>query len=266
MSKDDMKTPALRDGERLDEVNDNIKLIQKKDGLTFGTDALLLSAYINSRAERALEIGGGTGIISLLALTREKFGEVFSCEVQEDFAELITRNAELNGLSERLHTLFSDIRELSLPHEFDAVFTNPPYMKVESGKANLVSKKNIARHEVHGDIAEFCTAARKLLKFGGKFYAVYRPDRLPDLIYAMKTAGIEPKRLTLVHADITSLPSMLLVEGRRGGGVGAHITRPLIIYTDKEHREESADMKYILNEGSFPSDFSGKRGKRNVGN
>ena len=53
--------------ERLDYVNEKITLIQKKNGLTFGTDAFLLAAYIkeNKRA-RAAELGTGTGIISLL--------------------------------------------------------------------------------------------------------------------------------------------------------------------------------------------------------
>ncbi len=258
---DIMKNTVLYDGERLDRVNDNIILIQRKDGLTFGTDALLLAAYIEKTKGRALEIGGGTGIISLLTLTREKFSYVDSCEVQESFADIIRRNALINSFSEKLRAVHCDIRDFESKGQYDAVFTNPPYMKITSGKANAKDGKNEARHEVNGGIDEFCDAARKNLKFGGKFYAVYRPDRLPDLIFAMKNAKIEPKRMTFVHADTEASPSVVLVEGRMGGGTGTKLTRPLIIYTDKAHTNESLDMKYILENGNFPEDFLGKKGK-----
>ena len=55
--------------ERIDEINDSLRLIQKKSGLTFGTDAYLLYAYLKKKPmARAVDLGAGTGIISLLAL------------------------------------------------------------------------------------------------------------------------------------------------------------------------------------------------------
>ena len=241
--------------ERIDYVNDSLKLIQKTDGLTFGTDALLLAGYISGKYKNALEIGGGTGIISMLLLTREKVRVATAVEVQEEFSELIGRNAELNGLSDRLFPILSDIRDFKAEGEFDLVYTNPPYMKTDSGKANEMDKKNIARHEVFGDISDFTEAARRLLKFGGIFAAVYRPDRLADLISAMRAARLEPKRITFVHADTGSESSMVLVEGKAGGKSGNILTRPLIIYKDKKHSEYSEDMKYIMENGSFPEGF-----------
>jgi tRNA1(Val) A37 N6-methylase TrmN6 len=241
--------------ERIDYVNDSLKLIQKTDGLTFGTDALLLAGYISGKYKNALEIGGGTGIISMLLLTREKVRVATAVEVQEEFSELIGRNAELNGLTDRLFPILSDIRDFKAEGEFDLIYTNPPYMKTDSGKANEMDKKNIARHEVFGDISDFTEAARRLLKFGGTFAAVYRPDRLTDLIFAMREARIEPKRITFVHADTESESSMVLIEGKAGGKSGNILTRPLIIYKDKNHSEYSEDMKYIMENGSFPNGF-----------
>ena len=45
--------------ERCDYVNDNLKLIQETDGLTFGTDALLLAGYINGHHKHGCEFGSG---------------------------------------------------------------------------------------------------------------------------------------------------------------------------------------------------------------
>ena len=241
--------------ERRDFVNDRLSLIQDTDGLTFGTDALLLAGYINGKYRRGCEFGSGTGIISMLLLTREKVDTVVALEVQEEYATLTKRNAELNNLIDRMQVENTDIRDYRPDGEFDIIYTNPPYMKTDSGKKNALDKKNIARHEVCGDIYDFCAAARKMLKYGGCFAAVYRTDRLIDLLDAMRQNKIEPKRLTIVHADSDSEPSMALVEGKAGGRCGLLLTKPLILYADRSHKEYGADMKYIMENGSFPSDF-----------
>ena len=219
--------------ERCDFVNDSLKLIQDTEGLTFGTDALLLAGYISGRYKRGCELGSGSGIISMLLLSREKVGHATALEVQPEYAELTRRNAKLNLLSERLLAVESDIRQYRSEESFDIIYTNPPYMKVTSGKENPLEKKNIARHEVMGGIGDFCESAKRLLKYGGTFAAVYRPDRLCDLIFAMRSSCLEPKRMTFVHADACSEPSMVLVESRAGGRCGAQITKPLIIYKDR---------------------------------
>ena len=249
----------LYGGERLDTVNENIRLIQKKDGLTFGTDAYLLAAFMrSSKHARALELGGGTGIISLLCAVAEKFKEIYIAEVQEDFALLCERNAVLNNLSDKIQTVHADVRDLKADvfgGELDIVFSNPPYMRADSGKRNLHDEKFIARHEVCGNIDDFCRAAGRLLKFGGLFYCVYRPDRMCDLLAALKEQKLEPKRITFVCADHESAPSMMLVEAKKGGSTGLKLTRTLFLHNcDKDKsgkRSNTEDAKKIYEKCSF---------------
>jgi len=241
--------------ERIDEVNDKISLIQKPDGLTFGTDALLLAGYVAGKYRVGAELGGGSGIISMLLLARNKVEKITAYEVQEEYADLIRRNAEYNRLTERLTSVRADIRDLAQDEGCDIVFTNPPYMKADSGASNRSNKKAFARHELHGDISDFCSAAAKKLKYGGAFYAVYRPDRLTDIIYAMRKFALEPKRMTFVHADTEAEASMVLIEAKRGGRSGMIMTQPLIIYGDRTHKTYSEDMQYIMENGSFPPQY-----------
>ena len=245
----------LKENERRDYVNDSLTLIQKPDGLTFGTDALLLAGYVAGKFTQGAELGGGSGIISMLLLTRDKISRCTAYEVQEEYTELISRNAEYNSLSPRLTSVCADIRELPATESFDIVFTNPPYMKSTSGKSNASDKKAIARHELFGDIRDFTAAASRILKFGGAFYAVYRPDRLADIVCAMRECRIEPKRMTFVHADTDAEASMVLIEGKRGGKSGMQLTKPLIIYKDKTHKEYRDEMNYIMQNGSFPPEY-----------
>jgi len=242
---------------RTDEVNERIRLIQMKTGLTFGSDAYLLYAYMKRKiGGRAAELGCGSGIISLLAAAKGKFAHISAFEIQDEFAGIARENAESNGLSDKIAVFCADIRSLPAGIElgaFDAVFANPPYLKASGGRKNEAPEKYIARHEACGDIGDFCASAAKLLKFGGAFYAVYRPDRTADLLYAMKESGIEPKRMTLVYPDAVSKPCMLLVEGKRGSAPGMYMTPALIMYKDAATvpPEYTGDLKYIYENGEF---------------
>lgn len=244
----------VKENERIDVVNDGITLIQKTDGLTYGTDAFLLSSYINSKNKKCVEFGSGTGIISLLMLQRKKASKVYAYEIQPEFAKLTARNARINQLENELNVICKDVRESSQADcggDVDIIFTNPPYMKNGAGINSNTDEKNIARREIYGGIYDFCSAAKRLLRFGGKFYCVYRPDRLAELIYSLKSNSLEPKKLTLVHPYYDEPPSLVLIEARLGAGEELNITRPLYIYNDKEHKTFSADMQYIYDNGNF---------------
>ncbi|MBO7175916.1 MAG: methyltransferase [Clostridia bacterium] len=222
--------------ERLDQVNESLTLLQKTNGLTYGTDAYLLAAYLRPmHRARAADFGCGTGIISLLAQAKEKFAHVTAIEIQESFAELTERNIRLNGLEERIRVLCADITRLrpdDVGGELDVIFSNPPYMRTDSGRRNEADEKYIARHEVHGSVADFCHAAGRLLKHGGLFYVVWRPDRLSELMAGLHAATLTPKRMTLVQADTETPPSMVLLECKKGAAPSMKVTPTLILYRD----------------------------------
>lgn len=226
----------LREDERINEINESLRLIEKINGLTFGTDAYLLSAILPRRSKAiGVELGAGTGVVSLLALARGKCKHIYGIEVQNSFAELCARNAELNSLSDKLSVICKNVKDVGpvdTQGELDFAFSNPPYMSNSSGKANEFEEKNIARHEVLGDINDFCACAKRLLKHGGDFYVVYRPDRLTDLIFALKGNNLEPKRLTFIYPNSHSAPSLLLISAKHGGKSGMIVDEPIYIYKD----------------------------------
>lgn len=237
--------------ENLININEGLSLIEKKDGLTFGTDAYLLSAYVRRQMRaRAADLGSGTGVIPLLLLSKNKVASVRAVELQSDFAELIERNAEINDLADRLSVLCTDVRELiadSIGGTVDVAVSNPPYMKT-TGKPNESDRKNIARHEVAGGIADFCAAAGRVLKHGGLFYTVYRADRLCELISALTAARLEPKRMTFVHARAELPPCLVLCESKKGAASGMYVTPPLIMYSSGSNYTEALEKIYETGE------------------
>ncbi len=254
--------------ETLHEVNEHIRLIQRADGLTFGTDAYLLSAYVRAKPRAvAVDLGSGTGIIPLLCLARRKAARFHAVELQPTFAELIGRNAALNGMDDRLHPLCADVRELTsaaFGGEVDMVTANPPYMVDGGGALNEADEKAVARHETAGGIADFCAAAGRLLKHGGHFYCVFPPERLVDLTVALRGAHLEPKRLTAVHATVAAPPALILVDAVKYASPGLMLTPPLCLHVcNPEHPAkpllplcDTPDTAYIYKNCAFPDKFT----------
>ena len=241
------KNYSLSPDERLDYINEDLSIIQLKRGLTFGTDAYLLAAFVKEKSGRGADLGSGTGVASLLCLTKNKTSFMYAAEIQPYYAELIGRNAELNGLSEKLSVLSGDCRGLSsrdTDGELEVVISNPPYMKAEGGFGTKSEEMNIARRELNGTIGEFCACASRLLKFGGLFYTVYRPDRLCDLICALREASLEPKKLITIYPDKGSKPCLVLCMAKKGASGTVTMAKPLIIYKSGT-REYTDDMQKV---------------------
>ena len=232
-----------------------LKIAENTELLCVGTDSLLCAAYVRASSKaKAVELGAGNGIISLLCLARNKFSSVTAVEIDETAAELCRINGEENGFSERMTALCGDIRSL-VPSEYvgtSVVISNPPYMKIESGKSCKSSQMENARHEHNGDIYDFCHTAARLLKTGGSFYVVYRPDRLPALTDALIKNRFSPKRMTFVYSDEYHSPSSVLVEARKDGGEALYVTPPLIL---KRGGVDSEELTYIYENGNFPKKF-----------
>ena len=217
-------TPHLHENETLHEVNEHVKLIQRVDGLTFGTDAYLLAAFVRpQRSAVAVDLGSGTGIIPLLCLARDKASRFTAVEIQPAFCDLIERNAVLNCMAQRLTPLSADVRDIrsdTVGGEVDLATANPPYMAPNSGARNTADEKYIARHEVCGTVADFCAAAGRLLKHGGRFCCVFRPERLAELCACACAEKLEPKRLCLVRHKEGSDISLILLQCRKGAKPG----------------------------------------------
>ena len=235
--------------EFITEINEDLRLIQRRGGLSFGTDAYLLGAFVRPVPRgRAAELGGGSGVVSLLCAARHRFAHILAAEIQPGFAELIRRNAELNGLESVVTAVCADVRELTVRDtegELDAVFSNPPYFRAGTGKVNESPEMRAARREENGTVRDFCAAAGRLLRWGGCFTAVYRPERLTELLFSLRSAGLEPKRIVFVHPLPDAPPSLVLAESKKGAGEGLCYARPLIVYRDAAKSTYTDDMQTV---------------------
>ena len=134
---------------------------------------------------------------------------------------------------------------------YDVVVCNPPYKIGGGGIKNPTSARLIARHESECTLDDICSAASKLLQFGGRFYMCQRPERLGDVMESMRKFDIEPKTLRLVQQRVSKAPKLFLLEGRRGGKRGFLNVLPTLFIED-ESGNFSKEMLEIY--GSYKSD------------
>lgn len=245
------------DDEIVTTVNDNITIAEPVSGQRFGTDALLLAAFARRSPQGIVaELGTGSGIVSLLCAGRCKYAHIDAVEVQPALAELCGRNIGRNGFADRITSYCADAREFCrIPERtgaYDAVLFNPPYMRVGDGLRSDDAGRDAARRELHGDIFELCGAAAKLLRTGGIFYTVYRPDRAADLICALRDSQLEPKRIIFVCDEADSSPCLMLTESRKGAGVSVRVMPPFILRCGGK---PSPDFAYLLEHGEFPGKY-----------
>ena len=124
-------------------------------------------------------------------------------------------------------------------HSFDAVLTNPPYVKGGGGLKNKESAKAIARHETTAELSDFIAEAGMLLKDRGDFYMVHRPGRLVDICVLCRQHKLEPKELRFVSPNKESAPNILLLHCVRHGRPDLKFLDPLYVYKeDGSYTEE----------------------------
>lgn len=221
--------------ERIDDLQRNgYRIIQKKKGFCFGMDAVLLSGFAQVKeGEVAVDLGTGTGIIPILLEAKTKGKHFTGLEIQKEVAEMAERSVRLNHLEDRVDIVRGDIKEASRlfgKASFDVVTSNPPYMNDNHGLKNPDLPKAIARHEVFCTLDDVCREASLLLRSGGRFYMVHRPHRLAEIITALKTYRLEPKRMKLVHPFADKDANMVLIEAVRGGRSMMKVEAPVIVY------------------------------------
>ena len=228
----------LKNNERIDDLEFNgYKIIQNSEGFCFGIDSVLLSDFAKSirNNSKVLDLGTGTGILCILLAGKTKLKEIYGIEIQQEVANMAKRSVELNSLQDKVNILNENILNLENHFEkgsFDAIVTNPPYKKLNTGLQNENEKKVISRHEITANLEDFIKVSRNMLKDKGEFYMVHRPERLVDIVYLMRKHKIEPKQIRFVAPKIGKEPNLVLIKGVKNAKEFLKFDNILYVYNE----------------------------------
>ncbi len=219
------------------------KIWQDAREFSFTTDAVFLGNFPHVvHQAKALELGCGTGAISMLLLSRGA-AQVTAVDVNPHVTALLRRSAEENGLTERLRIVDGDLcqyKELFLPESMDLVVANPPYRN--SGNVRQIG--TAACHELTATLEDFFRAAAYAVRYRGRFALVQLPERFAESMQLAFKYGLQPKKLQWVHAKIDRPAWIFLMEMQKGGSYGMDVLPPLVMYTDAGGYTEQVQRFY----------------------
>ena len=235
----------LDENERIDDLEyKNLKIIQNTKGFCFGMDSILLTGFARNikKNARVIDLGTGTGIISILLSMKTEAKELIGVDIQKEVCDMAKRSVDLNNLGDKIEILHEDIKNLNKKFKeasFDVVVTNPPYKKQNEGLLNENRVKLISRHEITASLEDFIKQASYLLKPNGEFYLVHRPERLVDIFNLLRKYLIEPKKMQIVYPQEKKEPNLILIKAVKNGKSFLKIEKPLYIYNNHgEYTEE----------------------------
>jgi tRNA1Val (adenine37-N6)-methyltransferase len=224
-----------------------IQIKQHRSGYRFSIDSVILAYHAQPRPDdKVVDLGTGSGIIPLILAYRNATLCLYGIEVQPELAELAALNVRENHMSDRIQIFCRDMKAFKtrmISGPADLIISNPPYRKAESGRINPDPQRAVARHEIKATLSDVIQTAQGLLRHLGRFITIYTTERITDLFTQMRSAGLEPKYLRMIHSGLNSAAKLILVEGVKGGRPGSTIGPPLIIYrNDGSYTEEVGKM------------------------
>lgn len=213
------------------------KIIQDPEMFHFSLDSILLAyfATINKKMKKIVDFCSGNFPIPMY-LTLRTDAEIYGVEIQDRAIKLAKDSLALNQLEKRITVLHRDVKGVNAyfgATSVDLVLCNPPFFKVnEHSNLNESIAKTYARHEVLITLEDVIKEASIILKDGGYFAMVHRPERLQEILALMTKYHLSPSRMQIVYPKMGKDANHLLIEGRKGAHKmpNLQILPPLFVY------------------------------------
>ncbi|MDD4076008.1 MAG: methyltransferase domain-containing protein [Eubacteriales bacterium] len=200
-------------------MENGLRIRVDKPSFSYGGDAVALADFARlKKGERALDLGAGTGILSILLHGR--YGARFiAIEVQEAMCALARESVALNNQEDAIEVRCADLRALRPCagfENFDAAVCNPPYFCAGTQSEN--GQRMQSRHQNTCTLRDVAACAARMLKDGGRLYVCCPVSQFADCCAALIQYGLQPKRACIQNQRL------VLLEARKNGGVGLELT------------------------------------------
>nr|WP_295934866.1 methyltransferase [uncultured Dyadobacter sp.] len=194
------------------------------------TDACVLGAWADVEdADRILDIGAGTGLLSLMVAQRNTYAMIDAVEIDAEAFYQAGENVEQSPFHDRITLFHSAVQEFVSDHQYDVVITNPPFF--QSDLLSPIDKKNIAHHAKSLDFSELLAAIDRLTKPEGKVNVLFPVEEANQFIEKAESAGwVLTRKLTLFHQEDKKAFRVLMLFQRAEFAHNVHVESDLYIY------------------------------------
>ncbi|MEN8222788.1 MAG: methyltransferase [Acidobacteriota bacterium] len=207
-----------------------VKIFQHKKGYRFSVDSPILADFIPASGESGLEVGSGSGVISLLLLYLKKFPFITGIEIQKNLFDLTKMSIAENSLQSQFEVINDDFIEVS--SEFRGImniFSNPPYLKTGIGHLSNNEEMRRGKFEIDIDLERLLKGCSSILGEGGNIFLVFPFERYEEMTGIAGKLGLYPVKLRKVLSFANGKPERFLIQLTNSKGDLEEVS-PLIIY------------------------------------
>ena len=187
---------------------------QDRCAMKIGTDGVLLGAWVSleKNPQSILDIGAGTGILSLQLAQRCQAETLEAIEIDEDAFEQCVGNFENSPWGDRLFCFHASAQECAaeMEEEYDLIISNPPFYSDEYKSNN--NKRNTARFTDTLPFRDLAIFAYQFLSEKGIFALILPRKEEENFIALASEVGLFPKRICRVKGNLTSEVKRSLLE------------------------------------------------------
>jgi len=185
-----------------------------QSGHKVGTDGVLLGAWnsLETKPISILDIGAGTGLISLIMAQRSAVEQIDAIEIDPDAYEECVLNFENSKWRDRLFCYHGDIKDFADEPDlkYDLIISNPPFF--EGGQQTKVSNRELARQQISLSYEELLASVQKLLSENGEFSVVIPHTDFDKFVSIAEAFKLIPYRITHVKGNAKSEIKRSLIQ------------------------------------------------------
>lgn len=229
-------------------LNKKVRILQPVDGYRASSDAVLLASLIENikLSDTILDVGSGTGAVSLCLAYRFPENHITGLEIQPQLADFAKQSADINNFANLVYYQ-ADIRQKKLPVSpcfFSHVITNPPYSEHDRPSPNL--SKALAHNHTDFTLNEWLKFCLKMLKPFGKIYLINRVEAIDEILntFSKRAGGI---KIIPVYSKPGQQAKRILISAQKDSKAPTVICPPFYMYNSDGTYTRAADE--ILRKG-----------------
>ncbi|MFM7672897.1 MAG: tRNA1(Val) (adenine(37)-N6)-methyltransferase [Bacteroidota bacterium] len=212
------------------------RIEQDRSAMKVTTDSCIFGGWVASQLQanhqpiHLLDIGTGTGLLSLMIAQALPLAQITAVEIDEQAAGQARVNIAQSPWKKRIQVLQADIKSLITDNKYEVVVSNPPFYEQDLISPDPV--KNQAHHDASLSFGELIIQLDRLLTQQGSFFLLLPAKGLAQRVEALQKMGLYPYHLVhLQHSNDHPVMRILLAGSRN---VTSNVRREFICIQEQD--------------------------------
>jgi tRNA1Val (adenine37-N6)-methyltransferase len=170
------------------------------------------STKYEERSTQLLDIGAGTGLLSLMVAQKNDC-TIDAVEIEKEAAEQAAENIAASPWKENIRIHHTDILKFQTEQSYDVIISNPPFYEKEIVSAD--QQKNTAHHSDELKLSELISCIKNHLSATGIFYLLLPFKRTNEALKILSKEGLLVQKQVVVAPSVVHAPFRFLIKGGR---------------------------------------------------